>query len=67
MTHPDIIRMERFGTPYPMELSEKTGECIYCKADVYDDNTEAVRSCDGLFCDEDCCREYYEIRKINEF
>lgn len=65
MTHPDIIATERFGTPYPIDEPEKIGECEYCEKNIFDDNSDAVESTDGLFCDMDCCCEYYEIQKLN--
>lgn len=64
MTHPDIIDVEMFGSLKGSE-SQKLGECQYCESDVYDDNGEAVLSGDGLFCDMDCCCEYYEIRRLS--
>lgn len=64
MTHPDISAVERFGSVYLTEPAVVTGKCAYCEAAVYDDNTDAVESTDGMFCDMDCCCEYYDIRKI---
>lgn len=63
MTHPDITETEIYGG-YKGSSAEKIGECQYCEADVYDDNGDAVVSNDGLFCDMDCCCEYYEIRRV---
>lgn len=63
MTHPDIIDAEMFGSLKGRE-PQKLGECLYCEADVYDDSGEVVLSSDGLFCDMDCCCEYYEIRRL---
>lgn len=61
MTHPDILEAEAFGC-YTPGGREKIGECTYCEAALYDDE-EVTESCDGLFCDMDCCCEYYEIRR----
>ena len=64
MTHPDIIKAEIFGKCSPYDIEEYLGDCTYCGQPVYDDG-EAVQSTDGLFCDMDCCCEYYEITGIN--
>ena len=64
MTQPDIITAEIFGSYPPQDAEERLGECIYCEQPVYDDG-EAVQSTDGLFCNMDCCCEYYEITNIN--
>lgn len=64
MTHPDILKMERFGNLNPNIAPRKTGVCLCCDAVLYDDMPEAIQSRDGNFCDPDCCREYYEIRRI---
>ncbi len=63
MTHPDIIDAERFGGVRERR-AHKIGECLYCEADVYDDNGDATMSTDGLFCNMECCCEYYEIRRL---
>ena len=61
MTNPDILATEKFGSVRPERTAERIGECLYCEADIYDDNGDAVGSTDGMFCDMDCCCEYYEI------
>ncbi len=63
MTHPDIIKAEIFGYPHGNKIC-KTGVCLNCEADLYDDNGEAVVSTDGMFCSMECCCEYYEISPI---
>ena len=63
MTHPDIIDADIFGSRKGSD-AQKRGACLYCEAGVYDDSGEAVLSGDGLFCDMDCCCEYYEIRRL---
>lgn len=63
MTHPDIIFTEIYGS-HPSERVEKVGECLYCESVIYDDSDDVVESTDGMFCDMDCCCEYYEIRKM---
>ncbi len=61
MTHPEITHTEMFGS---LNYSPRqVGECLYCEAVLYDEG-EIVESRDGLFCDMDCCLEYYEIRKL---
>ena len=62
MTHPDIIDAELYGSHYETDAN-KIGECLYCEDDVYDDNGDVVSSADGLFCDIDCCHEYYGIER----
>ncbi len=63
MTHPDILAIERHGFLPLGKSGVKIGRCIYCEENIYDDS-EPIESRDGLFCDMDCCCEYYEIRKI---
>ncbi len=60
MTHPDITRVEMLGE-IQNEKKCKIGECLYCETALYDDSSEVMESTDGLFCDMDCCCEYYEI------
>lgn len=62
MTHPEILMTEIYGSRSP-HTANRIGECLYCELPVFDDSGDAVVSCDGLFCDMDCCCEYYEIRK----
>ncbi len=62
MTHPDILKMERFGELETAAEPKRIGECNYCGAILYDSMTEMTESADGLFCDVDCCHSYYEIR-----
>ncbi len=62
MTHPEILIAETYGS-LPPRTAERIGECLYCDAVVFDNSGDAVVSTDGLFCDMDCCCEYYEIRK----
>ncbi|MEE1013450.1 MAG: hypothetical protein U0L92_03950 [Clostridia bacterium] len=64
MTHPDILKMERFGTLNPDVTPRKIGECHYCGESLYDDMPELTESKDGLFCDMACCHEYYEISRV---
>ncbi len=62
MTHPDIIATERLGGIRHTKAAAKIGVCLYCENAVYDDSSEVMESVDGMFCDMDCCCEYYEIR-----
>lgn len=62
MTHPDIIAAERLGGIRQTRAADKIGVCLYCESVVFDDSGEPVESTDGIFCDMDCCCEYYEIR-----
>lgn len=63
MTHPDIIAAEIFGGYPPRDDAEKIGVCTFCEENIFD-GFDAVESVDGMFCNMDCCCEYYEIRKI---
>lgn len=60
MTHPDILTINRFGTLNPERLHDKIGRCLYCDTNIYE-SAEVIQSNDGIFCDMDCCREYYGI------
>ncbi len=62
LTHPDILDAEIHGCDN--RESRKIGECTYCEADLFDDE-DIIESCDGMFCDMECCCEYYEIRHRN--
>lgn len=62
MTHPDILKMERYGALEAVEEPRRIGECLFCGASLYDQMTDWVESAEGLFCDLDCCHSYYEIR-----
>lgn len=62
LTHPDILNTEIYGCDADNNI--KIGECAYCEADLFDDY-DIIESCDGMFCDMDCCFEYYEIRHRN--
>ncbi|MBQ4145193.1 MAG: hypothetical protein IJD36_01075 [Clostridia bacterium] len=64
MTHPDILKMERFGELNPSRKPRRIGECFYCGAPLFDNMTGIVRSVDGIFCDCDCCHENYEIYSL---
>ena len=50
------------GIPYSADEKIKIGECLYCESNIYE-SSDTVESTDGMFCDIDCCHEYYEIRK----
>lgn len=63
MTHPHIQATEIFGGIKEV-IAQKIGECQYCEADIYNDNGDAIESTDGMFCNMDCCCEYYEIRGV---
>lgn len=64
MTHPDILKMERFGELDPMDSSIPMGKCVYCGEYLYHNQTELTESIDGFFCDLDCCHKYYEIQSL---
>ncbi len=64
MTHPDILKLERFGELEPAAEPRQIGECGYCGSPIYDHMTELAQSADSLFCDMDCCHEYYEIHAL---
>lgn len=62
MTHPEILMTEMYGSRSERDAS-KIGSCAYCEAWIFDASGDTVISQDGLFCDMNCCCEYYEIRK----
>lgn len=64
MTHPDILKMERFGELESAPQPRRIGECSYCGNLLYDHMGEIMESTDGMFCDIDCCHSYYEIRSL---
>lgn len=64
MTHPDIIKMERFGTLDPRSIPKLAGFCAECGTELWDNSPELVKSVDGLFCDIECCHEYYQIKTL---
>ena len=39
MTHPDIEKMERFGTLNPNRTPRLAGFCVECGAELWDDMT----------------------------
>lgn len=60
MTHPDIKFIERYGyPPERLRYSRPVGVCLCCGSDIY--GGSYVKSFDGLFCDMECCHNYYEI------
>lgn len=64
MTHPDIEKMERFGTLNPNRIPQLAGFCAECGTELWDDMPELVQSVDGMFCDMECCHEYYRIKVL---
>ncbi len=64
MTHPDILKMERWGELSPTPEPRRIGECSYCGGLLYDQMENLVAAADGMFCDMDCCHSYYEIREL---
>ncbi len=60
MTHPDIEKIEKLGCLNPTDYAV-IGDCRYCGSPLYDDGFEHTKSMDGLFCDIDCCHEFYSI------
>ncbi len=65
MTHPDIDFVERHG--YTREqmnfLTGPVGVCKECGC-VIPEGDAYIKSTDGVFCNIDCCRDYYEIEEI---
>lgn len=62
MTHPDIVKMEKFGCLDPETPLRRIGNCLCCGEELYDDGLALVESTDGIFCSLACCHEYYEIQ-----
>lgn len=63
MTHPDILKIETFGTDYPGEKIV-IGKCVYCGAEICADD-RYIETYDDIFCDEDCFYEYYGAEVVN--
>lgn len=63
MTHPDILKIERWGYKYHPPKIKLVGECEQCKQNITDDY-EYYESRDGLFCSDDCLQKYYDIVHI---
>ena len=70
MTHPDIDFVERHG--YTREqmnflkravgLKRTVGVCKECGC-VIPEGDAYIKSADGVFCNIDCCHDYYEIEE----
>ena len=58
--HPDIRAAELTGYPAGYRFPKVINHCLYCGEDITDRGRH-IKSFDGLFCDIDCCRAYYEI------
>lgn len=64
MTHPDILKAERFGSLNANELIHILGECECCGTPVTDE-CESYRDRDGrAFCSMDCVNTYYGIETV---
>lgn len=64
MTHPDILKMERYGFIGKARKPQYLGECKNCGS-VLTDEYECHTSKDGLFCSRECIDKYYEIEHVN--
>lgn len=65
MTHPTIRCCEDTGyPPYEQYRFQPVGKCLYCGNVITDE--AHIKSFDGIFCDMDCCRNYYEIKEIKQ-
>ena len=60
--HPDIRAAERTGYPCGYKSIELVGHCMFCCEDI-PEGRRYVESFDGIFCDMECCHEYYEIEE----
>ena len=62
MTHPDIKYIERYGyTRGELERGRPVGICLFCGSEVFQGDEGFIKSFDGLFCNSECCHNYYEI------
>ena len=63
--HPDIVSVNRTGYPRDWFRHDREiiGECRFCNEKITD-GYEHVESCDGMFCDMDCCHSFYDIQTI---
>ena len=62
MTHPDILRTEKYGELKPEPKPITKGKCIECHYPIYDDD-DCFRTPDGLVCyscDLDYMRRFFE-------
>lgn len=63
MTHPDILKMEKFGSLNPSESTETLGLCAECGAIVTSD-FPCFENRDGdIFCDIECVKNYYGLHE----
>ena len=58
--HPDIRAAELTGYPAGFRFSKPVGQCLYCGEYIEGDY---VKSFDGMFCNMECCHNYYEIKE----
>lgn len=66
MTHPDIKNVEKYGYTYSeLKYYKPLGVCAFCGSDVFSDGEVHVKSFDGVFCNSECCNNYYEIATID--
>jgi len=54
----DIGCFKRYG--YSGGGEEETQRCLFCGSDVFP-SLPHVESDDGIFCDMECCHNYYRI------
>ena len=61
MTHPDILKMERFGL-LDADKPEIIGECAVCGLELDDDHEYLTQNNgEALFCSTECALEYNDI------
>lgn len=63
--HPDIRAAELTGYPAGYRFPKPVGQCLYCGDDIIEG--DCVKSFDGMFCDMECCHNYYEIKEIENY
>lgn len=62
LDHPDIIAMERYGRVSRPGEQPVLGECASCHECILK-GAEHVESDDAIFCDMECCYNYYGIEE----
>lgn len=65
MTHPDILKTERFGYGYMDKEEKPIGRCAGCGEDVYESYEHYTLQGDIFFCSEECLFEKLNIERVS--
>ncbi len=63
MTHPDILKMEKFGEMYLPEV-HMLGRCAACGQAITDEYTYCKNKDGFVFCDLECAKIFYGIEEV---